>query len=138
MARNKSNRPPAAPRPAPAGPSSAQAAGLAPLAPTTPATNEHIKHQIANRFWRGLNYLSINLFFLLVYGSTLLAEYAIAQIVWLVLAGEIQQYPAVAFAARVAQIALALMTLVAAVVHGGYSMWAQIQLDRAEANGDGI
>jgi len=91
---------------------------------------EKVKEQIKNRFWRAVNYMSISLFYLFVYGFGVICEYVLYSLIWYLLGEEIRNYPVIKSAVSYSQIGLALMTITGAIVHGMFSILGQLQMER--------
>ena len=90
-----------------------------------------IRRQIRGRYYRALNYLSIYLFIIVVYGSGLIVDSMLFSLMWWLLDEDIQKYDLVARGFDYARIGLAMLFIASAVVHGMLSTYSQIQLDLA-------
>ncbi|HEX6289644.1 MAG TPA: hypothetical protein VFZ66_10665 [Herpetosiphonaceae bacterium] len=90
-----------------------------------------LRQQIRGRYYRALNYLSIYLFIIVVYGSGLIVDYLLFSLMWWLLDEEVQRYYLVATGFDYARIGLAMLFIVSAIVHGSLSTYSQIQLDIA-------
>jgi hypothetical protein len=85
--------------------------------------------RINRRFYRALEYLSIFAFILVVYGSAVLFDYVLFNLMWYLLRDDVNKYPIVAQGFDYARVGLALLFIASAVVHGILSTITQIQLD---------
>lgn len=91
--------------------------------------NDRVRAKVEDRLYRALNYVSIFVFILIVYGGALITDYLLFQLMWALLSEEIQQYPVVEQAFSFARIGLALMFIAGAVIHGMLSTYSQVRLD---------
>lgn len=87
------------------------------------------KKRIVNRYYRAVDYLSIYAYVMVVYGGALFADYLLFELMWLLLAEEVQKYELVKLAFDYARIGLALLFLLCALVHGMLSTYSQLKLD---------
>lgn len=97
---------------------------------TTPPSNEAIRHEIVNRFWRSLNYISISVCLLVVYSCYITADYLLFSLIFWFMGDSIAQEPLIARVVRYLQIGIALAGILAAITHCYYSTTGQIDLDR--------
>ena len=81
------------------------------------------------RVYRALNYISIYLFILVVYGGALITDYLLFELMSWLLSASIQSYPLVAAWFDYARIGLAFLFIVTAVFHGILSTYGQMKLD---------
>lgn len=92
-------------------------------------TAEQLKKRIKSRFYRALDYLSIYIFIIIVYGGATIAEYLLFSLLWLLLSEDVQKYPIISLALDYARIGLGLLFISSAFVHGALSTYHQIKLD---------
>jgi hypothetical protein len=90
---------------------------------------EQVYRQIRRRLFRGLNYLSIYVFIIIVYGGALLTDYLLFALISWLLQEDIQRYQLVADWFDYARIGLALLLIICAVTHGLISTYTQVKLD---------
>lgn len=95
-----------------------------------------IKTRVIQRLYRAVDYLSIYTFICIVYGSSLIASSLLFQLIWFLLSEEVATYPTINLAFHYARIALALLSIVCAVIHGIISTYSQIKLDLRLARED--
>ncbi len=100
------------------------------------ATIPQIRARIRKRFWRALDYISIYVFVLVVWGGVLIVDYALLLLIENILEEDIRRYPLVALWFDRAKIGLALLTVATAVFHGIISTIGQIRMDVATARED--
>lgn len=95
-----------------------------------------VKQQLRTRYYRALNYLSIYLFLIVVYGGALLTDYFLILLIEWLLKEDIQRYPIVAQWFDYARTGLGLLLIVLAVTHGVISTISQVRLDLEIARED--
>ena len=88
------------------------------------------QNQMKERFWMTLNYLSISFSSALIFGFAALCEYVLAVVIWSILGEDIRASEIMSTIAQVAQIAVFVLTLVAFVIHAGYSLYGTYQVDK--------
>lgn len=98
--------------------------------------SEKIKKTISLRYYRGLNYISIYGFILVVYGGALLTDFALFQLMWALFKDDVTKYEWIAIGFDYARIGLAGLFLLNAIIHGIISTVSQIKLDLALAKED--
>jgi hypothetical protein len=94
-------------------------------------TREAVLQNIKRRYYRALNYLSIYVFIIVVYGGALLTEYALFALMTWLLRDDVAKYSLVAIWFDYARIGLALLFIFSGVAHGIISTVGQIRLDLA-------
>lgn len=92
-------------------------------------TKKETLQRITSLRFRGLWYVSLYVFILFVYGGAVVTDYLLFKLMWWVLRDDVEKYPLVALGLDYARVGLALLFIVAAVVHGMISTYSQIQLD---------
>lgn len=98
----------------------------------TPISQKEVTgRNVAYRFYRALDYLSIYAFVLVVYGGALITDYLLFFLMWALLKEEVEKYPIVAQGFDYARIGLALLFIAGALIHGIISTISQIKLDYA-------
>ena len=90
---------------------------------------EKIKRRITARYYRALDYLSVYIFIIVVYGGAVASDYLLFIILWGLLKDDVQKYPLVASGLDYARIGLALLFISSAVIHGVISTYSQVKLD---------
>lgn len=95
-------------------------------------TEQDIKRQIRERFFRLLNVLSIYVYFFVVYSVGWLTEYALSVIFARVLRDTIAQYLVVSMCFDRFNIGLAFAAMVSFLIHAGFVVYSQIKLEREE------
>ena len=96
---------------------------------TQPSEGEIIKSRLRSRLYRALDYLTIYLFILVVYGGAVITDYLLFLLLWALLGADVREYPLVAMGFQYARIGLALLCIVSAVIHGIISTYSQVKLD---------
>ena len=96
-------------------------------------TIEQVNAQVRKRLFRALNYLTIYVFVIIVYGGALLTDYVLFELIAWLLADDVKEYALVAQWFDYARMGLALLLVVCAVTHGIISTVSQIRLDIALA-----
>lgn len=91
--------------------------------------SESVQKRIADRYYRALDYLSIYVFILIVYGAALVTDYLLFALMWALLSDDVKKYRVVAMGFDYARIGLALLFILGALVHGVISTYSQVQLD---------
>jgi len=81
------------------------------------------------RFYRGLDYLTLFVYVVIISISALLADYAIILVIELTVASDVSRYPIVSEAFKWFKIGSAFLVLVAAAVHAFFSAWSQIKFE---------
>lgn len=90
---------------------------------------ERLLYNVKDRFYRACNYFSIYAFIFIVYSGALLTDYLLFGFMQWLLRNDVQNYPIVETWFNYARIGLALLFIVAAVIHGVLSTYGQIRLD---------
>lgn len=90
---------------------------------------EEFKEKGEERFYRALNYLTIYLFIIVVYGGALVTDYLLFALMEWLLKVNVERYPVVALGFDYARIGLAALFIIAAVFHGIISTINQMKLD---------
>ena len=92
---------------------------------------EQFYAKMEERIYRTANYISIYLYIIIVYGGALLTDYLLFTFMDWLLRVDVERYPVVALGFDYAKVGLALLFIIAAVVHGLISTWGQVKLDLA-------
>jgi uncharacterized Tic20 family protein len=87
------------------------------------------KQKARRRFYRALNYLTIYLFVLIVYGGAIVTDFALFQLILWLIAEDATKYPLVALWLDMARIILAILLVIFALVHGIFSTVQQFRMD---------
>ena len=90
-----------------------------------------IRYKVEQRLYRALNYISVFLFILLVYGGALITDYLLFKLIWVLLSDDIQKYSVVSQVFDFARIGLAFLFILSAIIHGIVSTYSQVRLDIA-------
>jgi len=81
------------------------------------------------RLIRAVDYLSLYLFIVVVYGGAIVADYVIFSLMWWLVSEDAKTYPLVAELLDYARIGLAILFIAGAVIHGILSTASQVKLD---------
>lgn len=81
------------------------------------------------RLFRALNYLTIYVYILVVYGGAIVTDFAFFQIVQILIADDANRYPLVSLWLDFARVILALLLLIFAIIHAILSTLQQIRMD---------
>lgn len=104
-----------------------------------PLNRQRTRQRLSARFYRAVDYVSIYIFVLVVYGGAVVTDYLLFALLWLLLRDEVTKYPLVALGLDYARIGLALLFILSAVVHGTISAYSQIKLDiKLSRQGEGV
>lgn len=106
------------------------------VSPAHISDSEKIKQAISLRYYRGLNYISIYGFILVVYGGALLTDFALFQLMWVLFKDDVTKYQWIALGFDYVRIGLAGLFLINAIIHGIFSTISQIKLDLVLAKED--
>jgi mannitol-specific phosphotransferase system IIBC component len=90
--------------------------------------NEFIS-KLNKRYYKALNYLSIYVYVIIVYGTGLIADYILFALIDMLIIEDTKKYPIVAVWFEHAKIGLALLFISCAVIHGVFSTIGQIKTD---------
>jgi hypothetical protein len=90
---------------------------------------QQLSQRVTKRFFRALDYVSIFMFVVIVYGSAVIADYILFLLIWSLLREEVAKYPIVSSAFDYARIGLALLCIAGAIIHGILSTYNQIKID---------
>jgi hypothetical protein len=90
---------------------------------------EEYLDRMHERFWRGLNILSVFLFVLILYLACIGVDFLIIRVVEYLLAQSVGDIEFMQWAFTNTRIGLGLMSIVATLVHGAISALNQIKLD---------
>lgn len=92
---------------------------------------ERVMRRIRDRYFRALNYVSIYVYVILVYGGALISDYFLFWLISRLLSEDIRQYPVIALWFNYVRIGLAWSLIVCAITHGFLSTYKQVKLDIA-------
>lgn len=93
---------------------------------------DRVRNKLRRRFYRSLDYLSSYAFLLIIYGGFLFTEHSLLSlVVWLLRNTTVAKCHIVAQFFEFAQIGLALLVVINALVHGIFSTISLIKIDLA-------
>lgn len=93
-------------------------------------TDNYYKKKLVNRFWMTLNYLSIPLANALIYAFAIYCETNLYKYFLSTLEGETQKFASIKFITDYFQTGIILVSLVGFLLHSGYSLYGQLQVER--------
>lgn len=92
--------------------------------------------KLTKRFWMLINYLTIILISAIIFGFSAYCEYMVFQFIWGLLAEDIQNSEIMENLADFTRIAIFVVTIMGMIIHSGFSIYGQFQIEKGLANGD--
>jgi hypothetical protein len=91
---------------------------------------DYYKDRLKKRFWMIIHYTSIPFASAIVFGFAAICETVLFKVLWSLMETEIQQSPIVKNLSEIVQIAISMVTLAGFIVHAGYSLYGQLQVEK--------
>jgi len=92
---------------------------------------QRVMWRIRDRYFRALNYVSIYVYVIVVYGGALISDYFLFWLISWLLSEDVQRYPVIALWFDYARIGLAWLLIVCGITHGFLSTYKQVKLEIA-------
>jgi hypothetical protein len=107
-----------------------------------PRTSKRIKEPLLQKkklnyiFWMLINYLTLILVSAIIFGFSAFCEYLVFRFIWGLLAEDIQKSEVMKNIASVAQVGILTITLIGMLIHSGFSIYGQFQIEKGISLGD--
>jgi hypothetical protein len=85
--------------------------------------------RLKRRFYRTIDYASIAISILVIYGTVLVADYLLVKLIEYLFRSEMNASPFLASVFKGVKVGLALLTFVVSLIHGVRSAWEQYKLE---------
>jgi len=101
-----------------------------PQSPKIESGEGYYKNKLKTRFWMVVHYLSLPLTSALVFGFAALCEFTLFNLLWSLMEKDIQELSIVRNISELVQIAIAVFSLVGFLIHAGFSLYGQYQIEK--------